>query len=113
VAAGLRPHRLHQVLFVADEAARFAADRLQVPHSQVQAVFGGRSEVMTRLGRDGKLPHWCAEKKLGGGQPGLARVGQRQHHRLTRLSLLLRDEIADRLEVEFFVGGQQIHVQHD
>ena len=65
MAAGLRPYRLHQVLFVADEAARFAADGLQVPHSEVQAVLGGRPEVVTRLGRDGKLTHPRAEKKLG------------------------------------------------
>jgi hypothetical protein len=97
LAANLGQHRLHQILLVADEAARFAADRLQVPHSQVQAVFGGRPEVMTRLGRDGKLSRPRAEKKLRGGQPDLARVGQRQHHRLARLLLLLRDEVVDRL----------------
>jgi hypothetical protein len=43
--------------------------------------------------------------RLPGGHQG-------QHHNVTGLLFLLRDEIVDRFLVKFLIHGQQIHVQH-
>jgi hypothetical protein len=103
-AAGFRAHRGQQVL-IADQAAGLAADRREVLHGQVHAMLGRGGEVVVWLGRHRELSRPGAEQKLQGGQPGLARAGQGQHHHLARLLLLPGHEVVDRLQVELLVEG--------
>src|SRR5260370_23030856 len=75
-------------------------------------MLGVNFDVMIRPGRHGELSSSCAEKKLHGWQSCLACPGQRHHHHLAWLLLLLCEEIVDRCQVEFLVQGKQVHVQH-
>ena len=60
-------------------------------------MLGGGTDVVIRAGATGEHSTSSAEKKLHGWHPRLARTGQRQHHDVARLLLLLCDEIVDRL----------------
>jgi len=113
VDAGLGAHRGDQVV-VADQAARLAADHPQMAQGQVHAVLGRRADVVIGLGRYREFGdvRAGAEQKFQRWQPCLAVVGQRQHDYLGRLFFVPGEEIADRLQAELLVHGQQVHVQH-